>query len=224
MPTGVQNLVEQEVTLEGVLEVSIEDQAKDSRLHHFLNVAGEHLPLRFAAEPPTRLLTGSIVRVHGVRFGSGLALSSGGTSNTSSVQTVSAALPNTLGAQKTLVVLVNFQDNTSQPWTVATAQNVVFTTASNFWLENSFQKTWLTGDVTGWYTMPISSTTCNITSIQTYARQAAQNAGYVLSNYNHFVYAFPQTNACGWWGLELYRRKSLQFLDQRQLTDASCRP
>src|SRR5712672_3508888 len=71
MPTGVQNLVEQEVTLEGALEVSIEDQAKDSRLHHFLNVAGEHLPLHFAAEPPVHLLTGSIVRVHGVRFGSG---------------------------------------------------------------------------------------------------------------------------------------------------------
>src|SRR5258706_1169919 len=200
MPTGVQNLVEQEVTLEGALEVSIEDQAKDSRLHHFLNVAGEHLPLHFAAEPPTHLLTGSIVRVHGVRFSSGLALTSGGTSSTSSVQTVSAALPNTLGAQKTLVILVNFQDNTSQPWTVATAQNVVFTTASNFWLENSFQKTWLTGDVTGWYTIPISSTTCNITSIQTYARQAAQNAGYVLSNYNRFLYAFPQTAACGWSG------------------------
>src|SRR5258706_2834060 len=68
MPAGVQSLVEQEVTLEGALEVSIEDQAKDSRLHHFLNVAGEHLPLHFAAEPPTHLLTGSIVRVHGVRF------------------------------------------------------------------------------------------------------------------------------------------------------------
>jgi hypothetical protein len=139
------------------------------------------------------------VHVHGTRIGGALALSSGNT--TSSFQVVQAApLSNTFGAQTTLVILVNFQDNTSQPYTVQDAQTMVFTTASNFWLENSFQQTWLTGDVAGWYTLPITSTTCNTSSIQTYAQQAAQSAGYVLSNYNHYLYMFPQVSACGWLG------------------------
>jgi hypothetical protein len=59
-------------------------------------------------------------------------------------------LPNTLGAQSTVIILVNFQDNpTYQPYTVADAQSVVFGAGSSFLLENSYQQTRLTGDVVG---------------------------------------------------------------------------
>jgi hypothetical protein len=51
---------------------------------------------------------------------------------------LAAVLPNTFGAQKTLVILVNFQDKQTQPYTPDTARNVVFNTTSNFDLENSF--------------------------------------------------------------------------------------
>ena len=202
LPKPLQSTLEQEVDLRGELTVAIEDSVNGSRLHHFLNTGTEQLELHFAGEIPTNLLTGSTVRVHGVRLQNGLALTSSNTTSTTSTTTNTSAsiLPNTFGAQKTLVILVNFQDNTTQPWTVASAQSLVFTTASNFWLENSLQQTWMTGDVAGWYTLPISSTTCDIASIQNYGQQAAQNAGYVLSNYNHFLYAFPQTSACGWSG------------------------
>jgi hypothetical protein len=78
----------------------------------------------------------------------------------------SGPLPNTFGAQSTLVILVNFQDApTNQPYTLAAAQSVVFGPVNNFILENSYQQTWLTGDVVGWYTIPLSSTTCNLSSI-----------------------------------------------------------
>jgi hypothetical protein len=67
-------------------------------------------------------------------------------------------LPNTLGAQSTLVILVNFQDDpANQPYTVVDAQSAVFGVVSNFFLENSYQQTWVTGDVAGWYTIPLSS-------------------------------------------------------------------
>jgi len=200
MPESVRNLVEQHVRLEGELEVTIEDGRNYSRLHYGLLAAGKRLELHFADNPPTNLLTGMIVQVEGVQVGEALATSSSTTTSSTTASTSSSILPNTFGAQRTLVILVNFQDLTTQPWTVQTAQSVVFSTASNFWLENSFQQTWLTGDVAGWYTLPISSSTCNISSIQTYAQQAAQNAGYVLSNYNRFLYAFPQISACGWSG------------------------
>jgi hypothetical protein len=67
-------------------------------------------------------------------------------------------------------------------------------------MENSFQQTYTTGNVTGWYTVPVSSTVCDTGNIANYGNAAAQNAGYVLSNYQHLVYIFPN-NACSWWGL-----------------------
>jgi hypothetical protein len=113
----------------------------------------------------------------------------------------SGPLPNTFGAQSTLVILVNFQDApTNQPYTVAAAQSLVFGTVSSFFMENSYQQTWLTGNVVGWYTIPLSSTTCNISSIASYAQSAASAAGVNLSAYTRYVYAFPQNNVCGFAG------------------------
>jgi len=199
LPASIQSFVEQETDVQGELEVMYEDSNSGAKLHHFLKTGGQRLELKFAADAPTNLLTGTTVHVHGTRIGSALALSSG--TSAGSFQVVqAAALSNTFGAQNTLVMLVNFQDNATQPWTAQAAQSIVFSTASNFWLENSFQQTWLTGDVAGWFILPMTSATCDISSIQSYGQQAAQNAGYVLTNYQRFVYMFPQISACGWSG------------------------
>lgn len=110
---------------------------------------------------------------------------------------VDAAIPSalTLGAQKTLVILLNFTDNPNQPWTPAEVQGSVFGTASNFFLENSYGLAWLAGDVVGWYALPIAST-CNNDTIATAAKQAATAAGVNLAAYNHYVYAYPLNSAC----------------------------
>jgi hypothetical protein len=78
-----------------------------------------------------------------------------------SITTLSAApaLPNTFGEQKVAVMLVNWQDDVSQPWTRDQLRNVLQGEANNFYLENSNQQTWLSADVYGWYTLPLSSTT-----------------------------------------------------------------
>jgi hypothetical protein len=195
LPPAVQGLVEDEVTLDGDLEVIHEDRTDGSRYHHFLNAGRERLSLHFVGEPPM-LKTGQRVRIKGVRVQQAVALAGG----SGSVQTLAAALPNTLGLKKTLVILVNFQDNASQPYTPATAQSVVFTSTSNWDLENSFQQTWLGGDVYGWFTIPMSSTVCDYYTLATYAKNAAAAAGANLATYTRYVYAFPR-NACGWWGL-----------------------
>jgi hypothetical protein len=83
---------------------------------------------------------------------------------------------------------------------VATARNVVFATTSSFDLENSYGQASLTGDVFGWYTIALSSTVCDYSTLASQARAAATAAGVNLSNYSRYVYAFP-SNACGWWGL-----------------------
>jgi len=201
LPPAVQALVEQTVALEGTLEVLHEDHETGSRYLHFLEVHGQRLALSFAAEPPT-LPTGTRVRVTGVQVGQALALD-----GSTSVQTLAPALANTFGAQPTLVMLVNFSDKTTQPYTVASAQGV-FTTTSNFDLENSYGQTWLSGvvdanqatDVRGWYTIALASTVCDYNTLASQAKAAAQAAGVTLSAYTRYVYAFPQ-NACTWWGL-----------------------
>jgi NPCBM-associated, NEW3 domain of alpha-galactosidase len=203
MPVSVQSYVEQTVQAQGVLEVLIEDSDSGSKMQYGLTTAAGRIALHFTDKNPTNLLTGSVVGAQGVQVGADLALAcctSSTTTSTSSLTTLSAALPNTFGEQKTLVILVNFQDNTSQPYTVSAAQNVM-TQVSNWDLENSFQQTWLVSDVAGWFTIPLSSTTCNTSSIASYAQSAASAAGYNLSGYARFVVAFPQTSACNFWGL-----------------------
>ena len=196
-----QSVVSQEEEHEGTAEVFYEDRDPGSRIVYFLRTATERLELRFASNPPA-LQTGDHIRARGRRTNGVLALSSGG-----SVQTLSSGLSNTFGAQTTILILVNFYDNATQPYTFSTAQSVAATT-SNFDLENSFQQTWLTGvadptaaaDVYGWFTINQSSTVCDYNTTATLADQAATAAGANLSQYSHKVYAFPQ-NACTWWGL-----------------------
>jgi hypothetical protein len=188
------------VEVEGELEILHEDSDQGSRYLYFLKVAGSRFPLNFAKDPPTHLTTGARVRVRGVRTNNLLALQSG----SESVQTVAAAVPSTLGEQRTLVILVNFRNNTSQPYTTDFASSMFFGTTNSFFLENSYQQTFLSGVIKGWYTIdmdsPVDASTCNTTSIASLAEQAATNAGVVLSDYNHKVYVFPQSG-CGWWGL-----------------------
>src|SRR5262249_18260524 len=150
--------------------------------------------LHFAADPPTHLTTGAHVRVTGVRVEQTLALSSGSTS----VQTLAATLPNTFGAQKTLVILVSFADNATQPYTVATAASVVCTTTSTFDLDNPYGQPWPSGTVVGWYTLALSPPVCVYTTLASQAKSAAQAAGVNLAAYTRYVYAFP-SNACTWW-------------------------
>lgn len=204
-----------QVQLQGKLEILYQD-FKDGR--HPLSLSlkksdGTRVPLKYVDHPPTHFLTGDNVTVSGQMSGNSLVLysgstktsGSGGTTTTTSGDatgstTSSIPVPNTFGAQYTLVILVNFQDDVVQPYTVSDAQTAFFSTASNFFLENSYGQTRLTGDVVGWYTIPESITTCNISSIATDAQTAAIANGVNLSAYTRYVYAFPQNSACGFAG------------------------
>ena len=196
LPPEVQAYVEEEMESEGELEILHEDRDPGSRYLYFLKYKEERFSLHFAAHPPT-LQTGSHVRVKGVRVERALALESGRTS----VQALATVQPNSFGEQRTIVILVNFQDKpTEKPYSLDYARGVFFGTSSQFFLEASYQQAWLAGDVVGWYTIPLNSTVCDYSKLATEAKSAATSAGVNLSAYPRHVYAFPQ-NACGWWGL-----------------------
>jgi hypothetical protein len=196
MPQSAQAHVESQVSVDGALEILAEDYATNARVRHYLRTAdGSRLSLHFAGAQPDAL-TGDRVRVRGVRLGDALALQGGAVS----LQNLGGGGSNTFGDQKTLVILVNFQDNAAQPYSVSEAYNVAFTTTSDYDREASSGQTWLSGDVAGWFTIPLSSSVCDPTAIAGYAQTAAGSAGVNVNNYSRYVYAFP-TNACGWWGL-----------------------
>src|SRR5216683_2398666 len=193
------------VDVEGEFVIIHEDFKHSGRYLYFLNTPSGQVPLYFKSKPPTNLLTGAHVRAHGTVDQSGtLILASGGSVTTLSTATTSstAPLPNTFGAQSTAVILVNFQDApTNQPWTPAQVQSVVFGSsgANGFMQENSYGQMWLTGNVFGWYTMALSSTTCNSFQIAGAANNAATAAGVNLSVYTRYVYVFPTDSGCGGW-------------------------
>lgn len=183
------------VQLEGELEVQYEDSTRGARLLHYLRSGQSRTPLRFIGRPPD-LLSGSRVRVRGTLRNGALELSGDGTT----VQALTSVAPNTFGEQRTIVILVTFDG--TMPYTPAAAATTTFGTTSNYYLENSYGQTWLTGDVFGWYPISIDTTQCNTNSIASQAEQAAVTLGGAdLSRYTRRIYAFPSLPACAWWGL-----------------------
>ncbi len=199
LPAGVRRYVERQVTLEGDLHVMVEDRLRSSRTHYTLHTrTGRRYSLHFAGPTP-RLRSGAHVRVRGMRVGNAIAMAAP-EATTKSFEALTVVAPDTFGEQRTLVMLVNFSDDASQPYTVEYARDVVFNTTSAFDLENSYQQTWLSGDVVGWFGIPVSRTTCDTNAIANAANAAAAAAGVNLAAYGRYVYGFP-SNACGFWGL-----------------------
>lgn len=211
MPAEVQAMLEQQFEAEGELEARYEDHADGAfRLVHRLNSEdGRQLEL-LGTDHQVELLHGSRVNAKGwvlpkgkgeqndtAIVESGLQiLQTGGDATTSTVTTSSGP---SLGEQKTLVLLVNFSDKPEQPYSKETARELVFGQVNDYFQENTYGRTWLTGDVAGWFTLELTSQQCDLGAIGTQAREEAAAAGVNLTDYQRFVYVFPQ-NTCGFSG------------------------
>ncbi len=108
------------------------------------------------------------------------------------------------------MILINFRNNTTQPFTAADARTTVFTGTNSvnaYYQETSFGQINLTGkvradgDVFGWYTSTRDAVSCDYDQWGSDARQLAQQAGVDLSGYDKFIYVHPRITACGWAGL-----------------------
>ena len=186
IPADLQQYFEKREDLQGDLEVIAECEKVDSRMLYFLKTASGRFSLHFTKEPKAELLTGMKVRVKGIRLDDSVVVNEDSlvnvqtdakTSLTNAEPTApssASALSNTLGDHKVLVILVNFQDKQTQPFTTDQARDVTFNTTSNYYRETSYGQTWLTGDVYGWFTIPISSTNCDTAAIATYAKSSTR--------------------------------------------------
>jgi hypothetical protein len=193
----------------GELEVLVEDGQQGSRTLYNLKTAKERLALQFAGNPPRGVVTGAHAHIKGVLADGAVTVAAGdagvevladlsGAANVGSMNTNvnnGQFAVNTFGEQKTLVMLVNFQnDPSNRPWTLNQAHSV-YDSVSSFYLENSYNQTWLTTDVVGWYIVPLDNSDCNnVSSVPNYANAAATSAGVNLAAYTHYVYVMPWVN------------------------------
>ncbi len=207
IPTALRAYFEKREHLHGELEVIAECDDNDGRMLYYLNTEKGRFSLHFTNQPEEELLTGARVNVKGVRVGENIAVDQNTTRSESNDFEINApaVLPNTLGEIKVLVLLVNFQNDMRQPFTIEQSNNLIFNTASNssvtnFYREVSYQQTWLTGNTFGWFTLPINTGDCGGRQTALYAKQAAQNAGINLSSYNKIVYVYPNMSSCGYSG------------------------
>lgn len=91
-----------------------------------------------------------------------------------------------------------------QPWTTTQVAGHYFNntkSVASFYREASNGSLTLTGDVFGWYTLAVSTSTCDYYGFATAARAAATAAGVNLAAYTNVVYAFPRVSACSWGGM-----------------------
>lgn len=207
--------VERPLKVEGTLEVYYEDYPDGSnRLRHFLNTPfGERFEVSFAKDAPP-YGNGKRVSLDGVLFDQPeagrndvLALEDGDSNvvwldnagtNTTLSGDIAPAVEYSLGEQRTLMIMVNFSDKPEQPWTMTEARGM-FDTLDAYIRENSAGRTWLSGEVAGWYTIAQSSTVCDSYTLRNQAQDAAKRNGYTLANYDRLLYIFPK-NACGYVG------------------------
>lgn len=120
----------------------------------------------------------------------------------------------TLGEQRFIVALVNFQDDPTQNVSVAQVRSRFFDpnySADKWWRENSFGKTWATGDVVGWITLPMNRE-CNPDLIRQHTI-AALDPLFYLPQYNRLVILIPGGAGCSWGGLGTLGMQTLQTQD-----------
>lgn len=207
-PEAAQAAIEQSIKVSGTLTVTVEENLKHerkSRIHYDLAASnGNKYKLYFTGEHKG-LKTGDKVTVEGLLLDSAIVVEP----TASNLSVTSAALPTVTTLRKVGVILLNF-NNTTSTLTVDQARAEVFTdsTGNNgYFPEVSFNNLGLTGalrtdgDVFGTYTIPFASTgPCDTTAWSQAAESAASSDGFVRTNYNSVIYAFPTNQNCFWQG------------------------
>jgi PKD repeat protein len=197
------------MSIEGRLQAFVEDDftSRASRTAYRLATdEGEIFTLEFRNAPRAAdLRPGSRIRVDGVAENGRLFVDQ--VERVASPQPLEkqlAASSYTTGPKKVLLIRFNFLDDTSQPYSDATATNVLFGASGSvaaFYKEVSFGLTTQTGAITPWVTVAMNKpTTCDPFTPANMADALAKSHGFDPATYDFPVYVFPHI-PCGWAGL-----------------------
>ena len=217
------------ITLEGTSEVIHYDYFDEGRSENFYYLRandGTRYKLNFPYGNEPNLISGKNIRVTGILT----TVASGDTEiNVENLEvlqdTIAGAEPNpNLGEQMVAVILVNFQDNPIEPSSIEYTYNITFDNTSeqieslNDWIiENSYDKTWLAGNVFGWYTLPYNAgSLCELDALLDAVISAADQDIYFL-DYNRLMIVFPGTN-CLYNGVAYIGSRAILTADGESIT------
>ena len=173
--------------------------------------------LRPAGELKNNLLSGAKVKVKGYLLDDDLLFDAANSDNLvalgSSVPTsqqVLAGIPDSQGAQNTVVLMVNFSTAASN-LSKSTVDDVVFNQTNSYYLENSYNKTSVSGASFGWYTLPMAQT-CDTNLVHSEAIKAADN-DVLFTDYSRLIIIAPYGPSCGWSGVGTIGKSSIATAD-----------
>lgn len=192
-----------ETIIKGKLQVLAIGHSDEERIALFVeSPAGRLTELRAAPAQEKRLRRlagGTQIELHGKHSSGGFTLSDfailgaeGGTLDPGDPGTAHYAP--TFGERKVAVLLVNFQDDQSEPGTVQQAQAAFDGEINDYFAEASYNKVSLTTDVYGWWTLPYNTSHCSDSGhlISSEILEEAASRGVDLSPYDHLVYVFNE--------------------------------
>ncbi len=219
LPPPVAALVEREVSAQGTVFASVADNIEQgvSRTEFKFQPDAGGLPLRLyladgGDEQDLLKWAGKKLSLNAMRIGAHLALldktqarlmaADGTTTSTGTVVTSPTPVQ---GVQKTLSILVNFNDQ-ALTCTAADVSNRLFggtgATVNNNYRESSRGLVSFTGQTVGPFTINYSSTgSCDYSGWGAAAEAAARAAGIDTTQFARVNYVTPRNGTCGWSGL-----------------------
>jgi hypothetical protein len=209
IPEALRKELERNVTVTGIIDaIQFDDFNKheNSRVEYFITVGNE----KYSLYPTNDLsvISGGTFKVTGKKIGNSIVAENKDIERVSNFggpmdgpadgpsSPSDSVPPDSVGDQKTLVMLIRYQDSPPVPVSNQQAYDVIFKGQfQKFYQEQSYGKASFSGKVVGWYTLPRS---CN--SIwPTYGSQSTHEienlliANHIdLSDYSHLL-VVPQT-------------------------------
>ncbi len=207
MPEEVRGMVEQHQLISGIFTQTIGENNDTEAVKNFYSIKdnkGVKQNLYLEGIPSAK--TGDVVKVDAISLGGTLAAGGSGAQSVQVTQSLSAPLVS--GSQRVLVLLVNFQDDATQPATVSQVVSNMFNTTAGaksvatYYDEASYGNVTVTGDVKGWFTLSMTKSSFSCATMNsndqmaTLAKQAATAAGVDVSAYQKYVYIHPLVSGC----------------------------
>lgn len=198
LPNDIQKNIETESTLTGQIEViHIDDfnHQENSHFQYFVHSNGKKTPLYLSKDLISK--SGATVKVSGFAAADGVVAD---TDNLSVI--IKAAQPESLGDQKTLIILATFPDSGVAPFTRDEASNSIFKGQfQKFYKEQSYNKVSFSGDVYGWITVNkpgLSGQACGqVTLDDPEVKSYIINNNINLANYGRLVFVLNKEDLGG---------------------------
>ena len=191
--------------IEGRLEVDISEDFERGRVQYIyvLNDRGRRFQLLFDGAPPPPT-PGVRVVVRGEQGQGRIAVQSFALAPTGDVQ--KEEVNPTLGEQRTLVTLVNFLNDPSEPYSTEEIDGLLIdesnpSSMASYIREASYGRAWISGEVRGWLAMPYEDAACGLWTVAGTERLVEELDPVIdWSPIDRWIIIIPQNANCGFSG------------------------